>query len=541
MDSSQAGPATDQPAGTADPTPRRTGISRRGFVGAATAATALTLIAKPAKVRAEGLTAERRRAVVIGSGFGGGIAAHRLARAGVDTLVLERGLRWPTGPNAETFAHTLSPDKRSTWLANTTAAGAPALFEKFTGIIERVPGVGMDIMCAAGVGGGSLNYHGMTLQPTEENFTRDLPGIEYGPMREIYYPRVLSVLQATTLPDDLWNHPAYESSRRVADLIDASGHQHFRIPLPIDWDFARMELNGQAKPAYTNSDLAYGVNNGGKNTVDVTWLKAAEDTGRVTVAPLHLVRDIARRPDGLSSVYTDRIDTGGTVLERKEIIADAVFLGAGSAGTTRLLMKAKAKNLIGNLPDGIGKNWGSNGDRIYQVRAADGHWGQQGGPACVGVKFWDDPEGPITIIHGTAPLPDLGIATVVGYGSLAPRGEFVYDPGKDDAVLHWSEDYDAALTTRIRAKVDQTFGSRPGSMVIDTTATDKSTWHALGGATIGSACDSHGRVLEQRGLYVVDGALIPGTSGACNPSATIAALAERCMDDILRNDLGTSF
>jgi len=38
------------------------------------------------------------------------------------------------------------------------------------------------------------------------------------------------------------------------------------------------------------------------------------------------------------------------------------------------------------------------------------------------------------------------------------------------------------------------------------------------------------------GLYVVDGALIEGSTGLANPSLTIAALAERCMDNILWRD-----
>ena len=60
--------------------------------------------------------------------------------------------------------------------------------------------------------------------------------------------------------------------------------------------------------------------------------------------------------------------------------------------------------------------------------------------------------------------------------------------------------------------------------------------HTLGGAVLGKACDLDGRVKRHPGLYVVDGALIEGATGLANPSFTIAALAERCMDRIIDRD-----
>jgi cholesterol oxidase len=76
------------------------------------------------------------------------------------------------------------------------------------------------------------------------------------------------------------------------------------------------------------------------------------------------------------------------------------------------------------------------------------------------------------------------------------------------------------------------------SILIDTNDVLPWTWHPMGGASMGSVCDYEGRVLDQRGLYVLDGALLPGTAGACNPSMTIAAVAERAMKRIVANDVG---
>ena len=64
--------------------------------------------------------------MVIGTGSGGSITALRLARAGVPTLVLERGQRRITGPNADTFPRMFSQDRRASWFtASPVFTGSP--------------------------------------------------------------------------------------------------------------------------------------------------------------------------------------------------------------------------------------------------------------------------------------------------------------------------------------------------------------------------------------------------------------------------------
>ncbi|HEY0453125.1 GMC oxidoreductase [Actinophytocola sp.] len=526
------------------------GLSRRRFlgatagatVGAAAAAGISRTVAAASPATSAPRTDLRRRVVVIGSGFGGAVTALRLTQAGIPVLLLERGIRWPTGPNAETFTRMFSPDQRSAWLRTSPVlTGAPpAVFAPFTGILDRIDGDGVDILCGAGYGGSSLVYHGMTLEPTEAVFAQVLPQLSWGELHRTYYPRVARMLRLATIPDDVLGNSRYLSNQVFVDKIRAAGLSPSRIPMPIDWNYARAELTGAVKPSYTTGDVIYGVNNGGKQSLDVTYLAAAEATGLLEVATQHVVNGVALNAQGKWVVSADRINTGGTTLEQKVITADALFMGAGVAGTNRLLMRAKAHGTIPNLPDGLGTQVGTNGDRIYSWSDPSVNTGAfQGGPACVGVKDWANPSTALTIVHGPIPIPvEAHLMSVIGYGVTPVRGAFHYDTAKDDAVLNYPHNAETELNLAIKNKISQIF---PSGTLTDTTDVDATTFHPLGGAPLGSVCDQYGRVRGHRGLYVMDGALIPGNTAACNPSMTIAALAERNLDTIVRTDVGTVF
>ncbi|WP_433710386.1 GMC oxidoreductase [Nocardia sp. CA-084685] len=526
-------------------------FTRRSFLGgAAGAAVALagTGIAAGSSgiatnMRSVPLVREDHRVIVIGTGFGGGVTALRLAQAGVPVLMLERGLRWPTGPNAETFPHATSPDKRILWYESAPELfGKPVGFDPYAGLLETVSGDNMTALCAAGVGGGSLVYQGMSLQPSQAAFATQFPdGLDWPTMNRVHYPRVAQMLQLAVAPDELIASPNYQAVRVFEQHVRKAGLPVSKIPMPIDWNYALAELRGEMKPSYTNGDGALGVNNGGKHSVDVTYIAAAEATGKVQVEILHHVTAVERAKDGRWTVYVDRTDSSGTVLENKILTAGTLVMAAGSLNTTKLLVRAKAKGTIPDLPDALGAGWGTNADRIYTWTCLDSDLGYpQGGPVVYGSLNWDDPTKAATVIQASIPPAGIDARTtmLVGYGVSNARGRFVYDSGKDEAVLHWPKEGDAVIQNGTIGPLVQKIAG-PASALVDTNLAVPSTWHALGGANMGPVCDLEGRVHGQRGLYVLDGALIPGNSAACNPSMTIAAVAERALDHIVAQDVGS--
>src|SRR5688500_9209443 len=95
----------------------RSRVSRRQFLRSGAMAAGATL-ASP------GLTWGRPSvfvpAICIGGGFGGAVAAVRLGQAGIDSVVLGRGRRWPIRSDGNTFATFEQPDGRAYWLRDRT-------------------------------------------------------------------------------------------------------------------------------------------------------------------------------------------------------------------------------------------------------------------------------------------------------------------------------------------------------------------------------------------------------------------------------------
>ncbi|MEU1166692.1 NAD(P)-binding protein, partial [Streptomyces sp. NPDC005921] len=241
------------PSSVPQPPPHR--ISRRKLLGTTAALGATAALTRAgtagAATTAAGTKADvtelTARAVVVGTGFGGGVTALRLAQAGVRTLVLERGRRWVTGPNATTFCRFANMDNRSAWLTDhSIVPGVDKTWTPYTGVIEAVEGNGMTANVGAAVGGGSITYHGMTLQPTEENFARSIPLAAdfYDYLDKVAYPTVSRTLGVSPIPDDLLASDAYKSSRLFRSVLPKVGMQPFRVPLPIGLGYTGSSADG---------------------------------------------------------------------------------------------------------------------------------------------------------------------------------------------------------------------------------------------------------------------------------------------------------
>jgi cholesterol oxidase len=277
-------------------------------------------------------------AIVVGSGFGGGTLACRLAQAGRKVCVLERGRRWkrdefPRSPQQS--AHLFWDRERSNGLLEYRA------FDK------------MDVLCASGVGGGSLVYFNVRLRPRDEVFTPPRWPARITPrVMAPYFDRV-----ETTLPHETFEPvPPLPRSEAFARAATAAGWAPEPMPLAIRTQSAP---SGQGTCVLCGNCLI-GCREHAKNTVDLNYIALADREG-ADIRPLHEVTSLEPLRPGWR-VRVRMVDEGRDVA----VTAREVVLAAGVLGTNELLLRCRdVHRTLPDLPSMLGRRFSGNGDYIY--------------------------------------------------------------------------------------------------------------------------------------------------------------------------------
>jgi cholesterol oxidase len=554
------------------------------------------------------VSGEHVDAVVVGSGFGGSVAAYRLAEAGRSVVVLERGRDYPPG----SFARTPAEMSRAFW--------DPA--EQLYGLFDVWSFRGFDSVVSSGLGGGSLIYANVLLRKDEHWFVNEeaLPGggYESWPVTRAdldpHYDAVESMLGATPYPLD---HPAFASTPKTHAMQDAAAE------LGLDWQLPPLAVSfaprTEAEPglglplapsAYGNlhgaprvtcrlcGECNIGCNDGAKNSLDHTYLSAAKHHG-ADVRVLHEVQAIRPRPEGGYEVDFVVHDPEQPTRKppRQTISCERLVLAAGTYGTSFLLLRDRER--FPRLSDTLGTRFSGNGDLLTfllrakdraRVRPLDASKGPvitssirlpdelDGATGCGRGAYIQDGGYPdfvswmvegadIThemsrlvrvaferfcafLSHAPQTRTSKEISELIGDGALSvsslpllgmgrdvPDGELRLRNGRLD--VDWTTETSEAYFTRVRdtmRRVAHVLGARYADNPIMFRKRIV-TVHPLGGAPMShhpgeGVCDPWGEVHGYPGLFIADGAALPGPVGA-NPSLTIAALADRMSTRLL--------
>ncbi len=284
--------------------------------------------------------------VVIGSGFGGSVSALRLAEKGYRVLVLERGKRY----RDQDFARSNWRVWKYLWM--------PAL--RCFGILQVSPFRNVFVLHGAGVGGGSLGYANVLMEPDDKLFAAPAWShlADWKTLLRPHYETARRMLGVTRNPH-LW--PADETLRSIAA---ERGRESTFQAADVGIFFGEPGKEGQEVPdPYFKGEgparsgcrhcggCMVGCRYNAKNTLVKNYLYLAEKRGVEVRAETEVV-DVRTQPQSQSSSARYEIITHSSThwLRRSEqrLLARNVIVSCGTLGTLRLLFRCR--DVLGSLP-----------------------------------------------------------------------------------------------------------------------------------------------------------------------------------------------
>ncbi|HRN88280.1 MAG TPA: GMC family oxidoreductase [Hyphomicrobium sp.] len=526
--------------------------------------------------------------IVVGSGYGGGVTASRLSRAGKRVAVIERGREIPTGSFPQKFSD-LRHEFRVTG-KNFRSGPEQAIYD------VRL-GRDMHVLVACGLGGGSLVNAGVSLVPDRRVFTDHVwPGqIAQDGLLEEGYRRAEAWLRPMADPRarEMTKFKVLEKAGRSMGAEPVAS----RIAVTFE---DTVNPAGIAQAACTRcGDCCAGCNVGAKNTVALTYLPDAVRHGADVFTGLK-AETVRKGADGMWRVALRATASEAGAPDDVTLEAPVVVLAAGTLGSTEILLRSRAAGLP--LSDKVGHRFSANGDIIafgYGAKTPVNAVGV-GHPAKVDgleigasvsgqIEFRDAetlsnqlnvqegalpsafasvlpvmfvPNGRLlgalqSLISGVYKGPFASLQTFFAVSHDSASGRFSLE---DNALsLAWENAKDEPVYARLDAILSKLVAESGGAYVKNPLAGtvmghQPATAHPLGGCGMGrdrtnGVVDHKCRVFNgaagagdtdvHDGLYVIDGAVIPRSLGV-NPLLTITALSERAMLHFAR-DHGLSY
>jgi choline dehydrogenase-like flavoprotein len=516
-------------------------------------------------------------AVVIGSGAGGGVITKELAEAGLSVVVLEAGQRYDPSADYRTdeddfqLRGVFAPADERRDLYTTGGANG------FN--YSRVKGVGGSTLAYLAV---SLRFHESDFRAHSEDGVADDWPISYGEL-EPYYSLVEYELGVSgpdgvganpfepprSRPYPTLPHDFNRSSRVLKRGADKLGLHLVREPVAIptrDWNGRQACISAGA------CDL--GCKIGAKSSIDVTYVRKAEATGRVEIRSGCMAREITLGKDGKarSVVY---FDPDGC---EQEIRARVVVVAGNAVETARLLLMSTSSQ----FPDGLANSSGLVGRYftehlavfaygLFEERLDSWRGIRTGGmiqdyyatnPHNSFARGWT-----FEIFHGTSwPLsealrmPGWGVehktrtkkffghvAGLASVGDQLPdfRNQVILDPILKDSyglpvpcLINEPRENDREMLKSISMRSREIFQAAGATEVWESFVPGGSS-HYFGTCRMGtnpgtSVVDPWCRSHDIANLFIGDGSVFV-TGAAVNPALTISALATRTAEGIIES------
>ena len=520
--------------------------------------------------------------IIIGSGFGGSVSALRLVEKGYSVAVLETGKRYAD----KDFPRTNWNIFKSIWL--------PAL--RCFGIWRIDLLSDLLILNWSAVGGGSLGYANVLLEPGDDFFDNpQWSGMQdWKKALSPHYRTAKNMLGVTRIPAST---PADEMMRKVAaelNCADTFAYQNVGVFFgEADKTFPDPYFNGRG-PDRTGCNhcggCMVGCRNNAKNTLVKNYLYLAEKMG-AKVFPETRATLIREKPDGGYLVDTES-STSFLSHKHRTFKGGRLVISAGVLGTLRLLLRCREKGMLDRLSPMLGARVRSNSESLTGVTAKNGDIDYSQGVAITSSIYPDAvthiepvrfPAGSDLIsflvatifTENTTPLvrPLKWLGTILRHPLVYLRTLWPFGWAKRTIILlvmqtlensirvdrkrRWWWPFGKMLVSEREEKRIKVPACIPQAQTATKILAEKmngipqnafnevlfnigTTAHILGGCAIGpdpqsGVIDGQNRVYGYKGMYIVDGSMIPANLGV-NPSLTITAMAEHAMSYIPPKD-----
>jgi cholesterol oxidase len=371
--------------------------------------------------------------VVVGSGYGGSVAASRLARAGRSVCVLERGLERHPGEYPDTL---------------TEAAGEIQIdmpeghLSSHTALFDFRLNPDLNVVVGCGLGGTSLINANVSLPPDPRvlddarwptGFQADRKGLLADA-----FAHAIQMLRPVTLPEggpSLNKLTAHEKSAK------AMGQSISRVPINVTFEDGVNHVGVAQRACTLCGDCVTGCNIWAKNTTLMNYLPDAWNHGAQMFVGAR-VRYLTRQGHAWAVHFNTTSGGRETFNETMlSVTADIVVLAGGTLGSTEILLRSRDRGLA--MSSAIGTRFSGNGDVLgFAYHTSDRVDGIGGGPrdasapsigpcitSVIDMRNADDKEDGLIIEEGSVPaalaralIVPLAVAgdAGVGVGNIDP-------------------------------------------------------------------------------------------------------------------------
>lgn len=294
--------------------------------------------------------------IVVGSGYGGGIAASRLSRAGQQVCLLERGKERQPGEYPETEHEAVAELQVDT----------PAKRINPNGLYDIRFFDDINVVVGCGLGGTSLINANVSIRADPRLFDDkrwpEALRADLSTRVEDGYRRAIEMLKPSPVPGTV-KLAKLRAMEKSAASMKAPIH---RADINVTFDKLPDGVNHvgvEQPPCMHCGDCVTGCNHGSKNTTLMNYLPDAVNHGAEIYTEVE-VRRISRGANGTYTVHYRILEAQRELFDAPEqsITADLVILAAGTLGSTEILLRSRDAGL--SASPRIGDGFTGNGDLL---------------------------------------------------------------------------------------------------------------------------------------------------------------------------------